>query len=66
VKLLPGHCLGKGKVKMGQQLLVSKVEQTRALVSEYIGNTRDKIMKGYVSVMALVEGVEPEQVCDGT
>jgi hypothetical protein len=51
---------------MRKQLLVSEMEKARALVSEHVVYTRDEVMEWNVTVMTLMQGMDSEQVCDGT
>ena len=62
VEELPRLLLWIARVEVGEQLGVRQVPQAGAVVSHGVGGARDVVVLCQVSVVALVEGCQSEQV----
>jgi hypothetical protein len=42
---------------MSKKLRIGEMEEKRTIIGQHIGHARNEVMEGYVSVMALLEGL---------
>jgi hypothetical protein len=43
---------------MSKTLRIGEMEETRTIIGQHIGHTQNEVMEWYVSVMALMEGLQ--------